>query len=169
MVSKLVGPGAKSAAGLSAEVGIHHGTLSRWLREEGSVRPTLAKKMTPEPLEQPAVERRRRKERSPEEKLRLLLASQSVPAEELGAFLRREGLHDAELQEWQASAREGLEGRSDATARKKQQAKRVRALEKELTRKDRALAEAAALLMLKKKVQAIWGDEDDDTNHGSER
>ena len=41
---------------------------------------------------------------------------------------------------------------------------RVRKLERELTRKDKALAEAAALLVLKKKVQAIWGDEDDDTD-----
>ena len=40
-------------------------------------------------------------------------------------------------------------------------AKRIRALEKELNRKDKALAETAALLVLKKKVQEIWGDEDD--------
>ncbi len=37
------------------------------------------------------------------------------------------------------------------------------ALEKELSRKDKALAETAALLVLKKKVQEIWGDEDDPT------
>ena len=42
-------------------------------------------------------------------------------------------------------------------------AKRIRALEKELNRKDKALAETAALLVLKKKVQEIWGDEDDPT------
>jgi transposase len=36
-------------------------------------------------------------------------------------------------------------------------------LERELTRKDKALAETAALLVLSKKVQALWGDEDDDT------
>ena len=44
------------------------------------------------------------------------------------------------------------------------EAKRIRELEKELLRKDKALAEAAALIVLKKKAQAIWGDEDDDTN-----
>jgi hypothetical protein len=41
--------------------------------------------------------------------------------------------------------------------------KRIRGLEKELKRKDKALAETAALLVLKKKVQEIWGDEDDST------
>ena len=42
--------------------------------------------------------------------------------------------------------------------------RRVRELERELNRKEKALAEAAALLVLKKKAQAIWGDEDDDTD-----
>ena len=44
------------------------------------------------------------------------------------------------------------------------EARRVRDLERELQRKEKALAEAAALLVLKKKAQAIWGDEDDDTD-----
>jgi hypothetical protein len=45
----------------------------------------------------------------------------------------------------------------------------VRELEKQLHRKDRALAEAAALLMLQKKVQEIWGAEDDDTKKETEK
>ena len=40
---------------------------------------------------------------------------------------------------------------------------RIRELEKEVRRKDAALAETAALLVLKKKAQAIWGAEDADT------
>jgi hypothetical protein len=38
--------------------------------------------------------------------------------------------------------------------------KRIQELERELNRKEKALAEAAALLVLRKKAQAIWGDED---------
>jgi len=41
---------------------------------------------------------------------------------------------------------------------------RIQALERELRRKDAALAETAALLVLKKKVRAIWGDADDTTD-----
>ena len=56
---------------------------------------------------------------------------------------------------------------SERSARTKEkratEQKRVRELERELRRKDKALAEAAALLVLQKKVQAIWGDGDDDT------
>ena len=48
-------------------------------------------------------------------------------------------------------------------------AQRIRALERELRRKDAALAETAALLVLKKRVQAIWGDADDITDPTSER
>ena len=44
------------------------------------------------------------------------------------------------------------------------EAKRIRELEKDLRRKEKALAETAALLALKKKLEEIWGDEDDDTN-----
>ena len=40
--------------------------------------------------------------------------------------------------------------------------KRIKQLEKELLRKDKALAEAAALINLRKKTQAIWGDAEDD-------
>jgi hypothetical protein len=56
----------------------------------------------------------------------------------------------------------GLNPASVQRSKKKTETKRVRELEKELRRKDKALAETAALLVLKKKVQAIWGDEDDD-------
>ena len=41
--------------------------------------------------------------------------------------------------------------------------KKVKKLEWELRKKEKALAEAAALLVLRKKAQALWGDEDDDT------
>ena len=47
--------------------------------------------------------------------------------------------------------------------------KRIRQLERELARKEKALAEAAALLILKKKVETFYGeDEDDDTNGQNE-
>jgi len=46
---------------------------------------------------------------------------------------------------------------------KSKEGNRIHQLEKELLRKDKALAETAALLVLKKKVQAIWGEEDEST------
>ncbi len=72
-------------------------------------------------------------------------------------------IRQADLAEWRRSALAALGGVPKAVAGGGE-ARRVRELEKQLRRKDKALAEAAALLVLQKKVQSIWGDEDDDTN-----
>jgi transposase-like protein len=84
----------------------------------------------------------------------------------MGALLRRRGLHAAQLAEWRKQVTEALKGPGGKAGRKAANvgARRVRDLERELKRKDKALAEVGALLVLKKKVQAIWGDGDDDTD-----
>jgi transposase-like protein len=108
---------------------------------------------------------KRPNDKSPEEKLRAVLESASVPSDQLGEFLRKKGLHETHLQQWRLQMLQGL-GKQPNTAKSKPsaaEAKQIRELEKELRRKDKALAETAALLVLKKKVQQIWGDEDDDT------
>jgi hypothetical protein len=84
--------------------------------------------------------------------------------EELGALLRREGIHEAVLAEWKATVLEALGPQKKANV----DSRRVRELEKQLRRKDKALAETAALLVLQKKVQSIWGDADDDTGPKSD-
>lgn len=86
---------------------------------------------------------------------------------ELGALLRREGLHAAPLTEWRAAAEAAL-GPPARTARTEDGA-RIHALEREVRRNDRALAESAALRVLKKNVQEIWGDADDTTDPRSAR
>ena len=68
-----------------------------------------------------------------------------------------------------AASGDGSAGRRDKSSAGTPEARRVRELEKQLRRKDKALAEAAALLVLQKKVQAIWADEDDDTNKETDK
>jgi transposase-like protein len=101
------------------------------------------------------------------EKLEVVVEAAALSDEELGEFLRRKGLHTAQLEEWHKLATEGaqtaLAGPKKRTSKKSPEVRRIKELEKELLRKDRALAEVAALLTLKKKAQAIWGDEDDGT------
>jgi hypothetical protein len=99
--------------------------------------------------------------------MRLVLEASRLSEAELGAFLRREGLHEAELDEWRDAMMSGLKPAASKRARS-EEGRRVRELEKELRRKDKALAEAAALLVLQKKVRALWGDEDDDTKKGND-
>jgi transposase-like protein len=111
------------------------------------------------------MDTKKRKSWSAEEKLRIVVQASELSKDELGAFLRREGVHSSQLEQWREAVRGVLAG--GQTPESRQQArrdrKRIRELERELRRKDKALAESAALLWLKKKVQDIWGDEDDDT------
>ena len=95
------------------------------------------------------------------EKLEAVLQASALSEEELGGFLRREGLYRAHLERWRQEMLRGLGPKKRST--KTAEGRRIRELEKELRRKDAALAETAALLVLKKKAQAIWGDEDDRT------
>ena len=84
-----------------------------------------------------------------------------MPEEEVGALLRRRGLHQADLDRWREQMLQGLE--ASPRAAKSSESRRIRELERDLRRKDAALAEASALLILKKKAQAIWGDVDEPT------
>jgi transposase-like protein len=100
---------------------------------------------------------------SVQEKWELVLETEGLEGEQLGALLRRRGVHQVQLERWRDAMRSALEAPRSRPSRGSSQTRRIRELEKELGRKDKALAETAALLVLKKKVQAIWGDEDDDT------
>lgn len=157
MVSRLVGPHAMSACALSKETGLAQATLSRW-RKEAS---TLKRKMPPKDEEKPVA--KQLQEWTPEEKFAVVLEASSLTEGELGVFLRSKGLTTAVLDEWREQAMTGLRGTSQVAATVVG-SKRVKELERELARKDKALAEAAALALLQKKVQALFGDEDDDTD-----
>lgn len=157
MVAKLTGPHAKTATALAAETGLAQATLSRWLKEAS----TLRRKMPTDDSDAPAP-RKQPQEWSPEEKLAVVLEASGLSEGELGAYLRSKGIHAALLDEWRQQALAGLRG-TERASKLQTESKEVRELKRELQRKDKALAETAALLVLKKKAQEIWGDEDDDT------
>lgn len=160
IVQRMLGPNAQSATSLCKEVQIPQSTLSRWLRHASTLGPVASSKSTPT-AGSPS--------RSAQDKLRLLLAYEATPEAERGAWLRREGLHEAELAQWRLTMVSALdEPKTEAVTKGAVQSKRIRQLERELHRKDRALAEAAALLVLQKKVRALWEAEDDDTGEGSD-
>ena len=153
MLRRLLGPSAMSANALAQEVGVGQTVLSRWLRESHTVEGMTSSK---------------KKRWTGAEKLRVVIAAQGLSESELGALLRREGLHETELTAWQTAAEAALNEPGRRTSRSTEQ-QRIHELERELRRKDAALAETAALLVLKKKVQAIWGDGDATTDPRSER
>jgi hypothetical protein len=166
MVEKLAGPNPMTSVALAAETGVPQPTLSRWLREAT----TLRQKMTKQQDEEDAmVEAAQGPERTPEEMLSLVIEAASVPQAELGEWLRRKGVHAAQLEEWRAVALSAFKSKPEQRKEKAADARHIRQLERELVRKDKALAEAAALLVLQKKVQEIWGDADDNTDEKKDK
>lgn len=157
MVQRMAGPERISATALACEVGVAQPTLSRWLREASSLRTmSSAKNGAEEPIG------RRPQDWPAEEKLRAVLDASKLTESELGTFLREKGLHAADLEAWRAVAMTALRESGKRRRKVTPETKRIRALEKELNRKDRALAEVTALLALKKKLEILWGDEGDD-------
>jgi transposase len=146
LVEKLLAPGGPSAEALAKEVDIPARTLSHWRMQAATVG-DMSKRSKP---------RRSGHPWNPAEKLRVVVAASQLSDEELGEFLRREGLHGTQLAEWRADVLAAL-GEQGAPRRWDPSAKTVRELERELARKDKALAEVTALLVLRKKLDALFG------------
>ena len=164
MVQKMTDPAGPSPGVLADEIGASRASLYRWQRDAATVdRQAIDPNKLPTTLPRPS-KMKRPQDWSAKEKLTAVLEAASLTDEDLGAFLRSKGLHSAQLQQWQEQMLAGLEPKPIAPGKKSPETKRVRELERELRRKDAALAETAALLVLKKKAQMIWGDEDDNTD-----
>lgn len=160
MVRKMADPNGPSPMSMARDIGVSRSTLYRWASETDTLDvvdqpepPSFSKSM------QRMSNVKRPQDWSPEEKLAVVLEAMSLSEEDLGPFLRSRGLHEAHLQQWHDQILCGLE----PLPAKRAERRRIQELEKEIRRKDKALAEAAALLVLKKKAQDLWEDEDDDT------
>jgi transposase len=166
MVARLLGPHAMSALALSKDVGISQATLSRWLKAAATIEPVGNNRKRQPGERQPSASEQQpapSTRRSGADKLAVMERTGGLEGEELGAFLRREGVHLAELEQWRKLAADALSG-----TKRHAPSKELRRVKAELARKEKALAETAALIVLKKKVAEIWGDEDDDTERTSE-
>ena len=100
---------------------------------------------------------RKKKKRSPSQKLQLIAASMSLQGEALQNYCSNNGVTLEELTSWRDQALSGIEliGQPDGVVPKKQ----VDGLEKELNRKNAALAEASALILLQKKTSKLLNGE----------
>ncbi len=154
MIQKMTDPQRPAAQPLADEIGVSRASLYRWVSEAD----TLDMAVNSEPPSftesmQRLSNMKRPQDWSAEEKLAAVLEAASLSEEELGAFLRSRGLHEAQLQQWRDQMLVSLEPKTA----KRAETKRIQALEKELRRKEKALAETAALLVLKKKHRKFGG------------
>lgn len=153
-VQKMMPPNAVTVAQVSRDLGVAAQTLYNWrnrIRQEGKAVPADPK--NPEGW-------------SGESKLAVVIETAALNEAALAEYCRKKGLYVEQIQRWREGAMAGTDAPRQMNAAERRELqkdkKQVRKLEKELKRKDRALAEAAALLLLQKKVQAIWGDAEDD-------
>jgi hypothetical protein len=86
-----------------------------------------------------------------EAKLKAIVETAGLAEPELGLYLRREGVYSHQIAHFATRP----------TLKKDARDETIRQLEREILRKDNALAEASALLILQKKVDLIWGSRDE--------
>lgn len=168
MIKRMTGPRAVTATAVAEETGIPQPTLSRWLRGAGTVCPVS--KDRPKANGSTNASPKRAQDWTPQQKVQAVMEAAALSDEELGAYLRRNGLHREQLEQWRKQVIEGATSAlENSSSRRKRgggpspEQKQIRELERQLRRKDSALAETTALLVLKKKFEALFGDEEDDT------
>lgn len=153
VLKKLLPPHNRTVAEVAEEEGLSAATLYNW-RKKARSRGRLLPDNSAEP-----------EGWSSQDKFNAVLETAALSEAEVAEYCRRRGLYPEQIQRWRSSCEHANE-RSDASARAnsetvKSERKRSRQLERELKRKDAALAETAALLTLRKKANAIWGDGDE--------
>ena len=145
-VARLLPPQSASVDEVAREVGVGAQTLQRWLGDA---------------LSRPARERAW----TAPARLEAVIATASMDEAARGAWCREHGVYPQQLAQWRDSATQALAGPEEARAspqQTRQDRRRIKELEREVHRKDRALAETAALLVLSKKVAAIFNKGEDE-------
>jgi transposase-like protein len=153
ILDRLNQPGAPSVAVLAEETGIKATMIYGW--KQCARRKTFL--AAAEPLGGRQVSIRKGRVRSPSEKQRMVQEADSLRGDALVAYVREKGVTVSELMTWKDLMLGGLERREEES--KMVSAERYDQVLKELERKNEALAEAAALVFLAKKVSRILGGE----------
>ena len=149
-LKKVLPPSNRSIIEIAVEAGISEQTLRNWINKakEG----TLQKGNTVSGAC-----------RSPREKLNLVIESRTISDEKTGEWLREKGLHTEHITQFEQELRDMVENNNHKEKLKiKALEKQNKDLQQELRRKEKALAEMAALYTLKKKAEEIWGESEDD-------
>jgi transposase-like protein len=151
LVAKMLSPNNVRVPQLVRETGIPRDTLYGWRRQavgRGAVAATPASPVG---------------SWSSEAKFAAVVETASLNELELGEYCRHKGLFPEQIGVWRETCRQANAALPTKAERAQQRAEReqVQYLTRELQRKDRALAEAAALLVLQKKLRALWEEPED--------
>lgn len=145
-VARLLPPESASPDVVAQEIGVSADTLERW-RSEALAKPAAERVWT-------AAAR-----------MEAVIATAALDESARSVWCREHGVYPQQLQQWRHSATQALAQPEEARAspqQTKHDRRRIKELERELRRKEKALAEAAALLVLSKKVEAIFNKGEDE-------
>lgn len=151
VLSKAFAPNPPRVVDLSQEFNIPIGTIYTWIH---NMRKNQVKAGS-----------LRSNDKSAEDKLQAVIDTANMNEQETGAYCRAHGIYTHHLKEWREQSLQGFGVRP--ISRKEAKAERMlqnenNKLKHELRKKDKALAEVSALLILKKKADLLWGAQDED-------
>ncbi len=154
VLKKLLPPYNRSVAEIAKEEGISDQSLYNWLKQakdKGLVVPGKKDKSD---------------NWSAQAKLATVIETATMTELGLGEYCRSKGLYPEQIAQWKIACLQGAETSEEQQKQKhlerKKDKKRIKELEKELRRKEKALAETAALLVLRKKLNALWEENEED-------
>lgn len=153
ILKKMLPPNNKTIKELAQEEGISEATLYNWrtaARAEG--------RLLPDGDTTPAGW-------SAADKFAAVLETAALNEAQLSAYCRERGLYPEQLRQWRQACEQANDWDKSQNQRLKEARKsdqqRLKEVERELRKKEKALAETAALLVLSKKAEAIWGGGED--------
>jgi transposase-like protein len=145
--------GEISIAALARESGVTEQSLYRWRNQVQGKDELVSKSKKQEKL-------------SAAQKLAVVTETASLNEAELSEYCRRKGLYPEQVKGWRSQAEQAMSGTMVSGKEHQDALKQARGreekLERELRRKEKALAETAALLTLRKKAAAIWGEAEEE-------
>ena len=154
VIQRMMPPNNVPIAQLVKETGITDATLYTW-----------RKKMRAQGVPVPGDGQNPEQWRS-EDKFAVVLETAALNETELSEYCRKKGLFPEQVAQWKQACltanAEAVEQRKQLAEERKLDKKKIKSLVRELNRKEKALAETAALLVLAKKARAIWGEREDD-------
>ena len=151
LLVKAFSSNAPSIVELARESGISYSTLYSWIY--------MSRKKSIENGIIPICP----KDKTAEVKLKAVFDTLQMTEEERGAYCRKHGLYTHHLEEWKKQILTSLEAPNskEQKAGDQKAIAEMKKLKNDLHRKDKALAEVSALLILKKKADLLWGDNED--------
>ena len=154
ILRRMLPPNNESISTIAKEEGLSEQTLRNWrdkARKEGYAAPGTDSQ--PDNW-------------STQDKFLVVVETASMNEADLAEYARKKGLFVEQIRAWRDACMNANGGIAKEAARLNQELKdsqkERKKLEKELQRKEKALAETAALLVLAKKANAIWGDPEDE-------